>query len=148
MNLYVKVLTAKYYYVSKTNKLRSEIAVISCISIFHSLNIFSVLRLFGVNILDFEKEIFLTFSTSIYVVICSMHHIFLFRKKSLNDRLELIDKNNCRNYDYFHLLYELITVVLLFYVFRINWANYFFVLLFLVGFNLIHHAIISIKDEN
>jgi hypothetical protein len=147
MNLYSKILSARYYYISKTNSHRPFIATISWISIFHSLNVFSLLRLLGFNLLDLTQEYFTIFTMGTVVIIFFIHELFLMKRKSLDERLELIEKNNLRNYDYLHLIYELITMMFLFYAFDINWMNYFFVVLFLVGMNLIHHSLISIQDE-
>ncbi|AUC14416.1 hypothetical protein BTO06_04315 [Tenacibaculum sp. SZ-18] len=147
MNLYSKILSARYYYVSKTNWRHPYIATISLISIFHSLNIFSLLRLLGFNLLDLTQEYFSILIIGTVVIIFLIHELFLMKRKSLDDRLELIEKINLRNYDYLHLMYELITMMFLFYAFAIAWVNYFFVVLFLVGINLNHHSLISIKDE-
>ena len=147
MNLYSKILSARYYYISKTNWRRPYIVTISSISIFHSLNVFSLLRLLGFNLLDLTQEYFTIFTMGTVVIIFFIHELFLMKRKSLDERLELIEKNNPRNYDYLHLIYELITMMFLFYAFDINWMNYFFVVLFLVGINLIHHSFISIKDD-
>ena len=147
MNLYSKILSARYYYISKTNWRRPYIATISLISIFHSLNVFSLLRLLEVNILDLRQECLTIFTTGTVVIIFLTHELFLMKRKSLDERLELIEKNNPRNYDYLYLMYELITMMFVFYAFDINWMNYFFVVLFLVGMNLINHSLISIQDE-
>lgn len=146
MNLYSKILSARYYYISKTNWRRPYIVTISSISIFHSLNVFSLLRLLEFNLLDLTQEYFTIFTMGTVVIVFLIHELFLMKRKSLDERFELIEKNNPRNYDYLHLIYELITMMFLFYAFDINWMNYFFVVLFLVGINLIHHSFISIKD--
>jgi len=149
MNLYIKILTSRYYFISKTNNYKPLDAVVSFITLFHVLNIFSTINFLGFDINFFKqnKFVFYLIPLACYVISVCIHEVFIFRKKTVEERLEFIEKKSLKKYDFMHLIYELFTTIFLFYSYQIPWINYFLVFLFLVGLYLIFHALIAIKEE-
>ena len=76
-----------------------------------------------------------------------VHYYVFLTKKTFADRLKKIKINSLKKFDFFHLIYELITIAYLFYALNIDWGNYFYVCLGLIGLYFINKVIISEMDK-
>lgn len=137
MSFYGKVITSRYYYIAKTNKLKPDSATISYVSFFHIINVFSMLSFLGFDGLSLEKMVFVILFGGLYMLSLLLHYKILLGKLSFKERLQQIKVSSLAVYDFIHLLYELITIAFLFYTLDIYWGNYLYVFLFLLGIYLI-----------
>ncbi len=147
MNLYEKILTSKYYYISKTNWLRPIWATILYICLFHIFNILSTAIILRFNIKSLSKIEFVSLWAGIGGLLIWLHYYVFLTKKSFADRLKQIKINSLKKNYFFHLIYELISIAYLCYALNIDWGYYFYLSLGLVGFYLINNVIISEMDE-
>lgn len=143
MNLYKKILTAHYYYISKTNWLHPIYSIFMYISILHILNILSILILLDIDLKLLSEKAFIAYWIILGGISMFLHYKFILKESHFNERLKLIKVDTIKKIDYLHLIYELLTFAFLFYALEIDWGYYFYLCLALIGINSIHKVFIS-----